>query len=293
MNDTLPTPLPAAARRPVRVLDVEARDGAALADAIEALYAARHDVVVLRSALDARVLAATGERLDNDAAAWSRPNERMPVEDVRLLGTDTPATPTFRDPRGATLEAYLDSASRHAGRAPAAFEAGFDAGAEIRRVLERCAGGRQVRLLQADDGRSFVPYTIRRLVEGTQIGLHHDYHYRLDLYRDLAPRLDTSTLVSFVATLRRPQSGGELFVYGATSDDPAVPRLPNGFSYDQPAVEAQYEHVRLDMNEGDLFLLAAGRCLHRVGRIVGPRARITMGGFLALDRARESVLYWS
>ena len=64
--------------------------------------------------------------------------------------------------------------------------------------------------------------------------------------RDLAPRLDTSTLVSFVATLRRPQSGGELFVYGATSDDPAVPRLPNGFSYDQPAVEAQYEHVRLE-----------------------------------------------
>lgn len=291
MTDTAPSTL--LERRPVRVLDVAAGDAGALADAIESIYAARHDVVVVRAAFDARVLAAAGERLDNDDAAWARPNVTMAIEDVRLLGTDTPATPTFRDPRGATLDAYLASAARHAGAASSPFEAGYDAGTEILRVLERCAGGRPVALLHADDGRAFVPYTIRRLVEGTQIGLHHDYHYRLDLYRDLAPRLDTGTLVSFVATLRRPQAGGELFVYGATSDDPAVPRLPNGFAYDLAAVEARYDHVRLDLHEGDLFLLAAGRCLHRVGRIGGARARITMGGFLALDRARENVLYWS
>ena len=47
------------------------------------------------------------------------------------------------------------------------------------------------------------------------------------------------------------------------------------------------------MDVGDLFLLASGRCLHRVGKISGPKARVTMGGFLALDKARERVLFWS
>jgi hypothetical protein len=32
----------------------------------------------------------------------------------------------------------------------------------------------------------FQPVTIRRLVEGKQIGIHHDFHYGLDLYRELS-----------------------------------------------------------------------------------------------------------
>ena len=109
----------------------------------------------------------------------------------------------------------------------------------------------------------------------------------------LALRLDTSTLVSFVATLCWPQSGGELPVLRRTSTTWRCRACPTAFSYDQPAVEAQYEHVRLDTRTGRLFLLqAAGRRLHRVGRIVGPRAYHD-GGFLMLDCARENVLYWS
>ena len=96
-----------------------------------------------------------------------------------------------------------------------------------------------------------------------------------------------------MATLRAPLAGGELFVYGATSDAADVPKQQNGFSYDLTAVEARYDCARFVMNPGDLFLLASGRCLHRVGRISGPQARITMGGFLALDKARERVLFWS
>jgi len=47
------------------------------------------------------------------------------------------------------------------------------------------------------------------------------------------------------------------------------------------------------MEVGDLFLLASGRCLHRVNRIGGPQSRVTMGGFLAMDKNRSRVLYWS
>ncbi len=282
-------------RRAVRSLDLEARDLSAVANGIEDIYGEALDVIVVRGAFSAATLAEAGDRLDADMGDpdWSRPNVKMPAEDLQLLGTDTPATPTYQAPRGASLDAYLTSAGAHASKVAAVFEPGFDAASEIRAVLGRFSGGRPVALPHASDGRPYVPFTIRRLVDGRQIGIHHDYHYRLELYRELAQQVDTGTLISYVTTLRAPRAGGELFVYGATSDAPDVPKLPNGFSYDLVAIEERYVRAQFKMNAGDLFILASGRCLHRVGRVEGPRARITMGGFLALDKARERVFFWS
>jgi hypothetical protein len=173
------------------------------------------------------------------------------------------------------------------------FQDDFDPLQHIQRALERFAGGRPVTVAQAPDGRAYVPFTVRRLVDGKQIRVHHDYHYPLPLYGDLAPRLDTRTLISYVVTLRRPESGGDLVVYGVTPTTPDAPKMPNGYSWDLAAIEQRYHSARFTLEPGDLFLLASGRCLHRVDRIAGPRARVTMGGFLALDKERRSVLYWS
>ena len=282
-------------RGSVRSLDVEASDHSAVANAIEDMYDEALDVIVVRGTFDPVALAEVGERLDADGSdpGWSRPNEKMPVEDVQLLGTDTPATPTFQAPRGASLDTYLSSAAAHASEAEAVFKPGFDAAREIRAVLSRFSGARPVESARARDGRAYAPFTIRRLADGRQIGVHHDYHYRLDLYRELAQQVDTRTLISYVATLRSARAGGELLVYSARSDATDLPKLANGYAYDLAAVEAQYDCARVATNPGDLFLLASGRCLHRVARIAGPQARITMGGFLALDRSRERVLFWS
>jgi len=259
------------------------------------LYNDKLDVIVIRRAFVPEPLAAVGAKLDRDDVnpGWARPNVKMPSDDIQLLGTDTPATPTFQDPRGASLDAYLDSAAKHHAEADAVFQPGFDATREFQHVLGRCAGGRSVDVAKNADGRAFAPYTIRRLVDGKQISIHHDYHYPLALYKDLAPQLDTTTLVSFVVTLGAPQAGGELFVYAAGPATPDVPKLPNGFQYDLDAIEKRYHFAKFEMDVGDLFLLASGRCLHRVGKISGPKARVTMGGFLALDKARERVLFWS
>jgi hypothetical protein len=288
-------PLAPALRRPVRWIDADAGDTARLSNAVEDIYREVFDLVVVRGAFDASVLSQAGERCDSEDSVlpWSRPNRSMPVEDVQVLGTDTPATPTYSAPRGTTLDAYLASAQSHAADARAAFGAQFDVAGAIRGVLGRFSGGRPVDLAAASDGRSYVPFTIRRLADGRQIGIHHDYHYGLDVYRELSQQVDTGTLVSYVATLREPRSGGELYVYGATSDAPDLPRLPNGFAYDLEAIEARYECARVATKSGDLFLLAAGRCLHRVGRVGGAHARVTMGGFLALDREHRRVLFWS
>jgi hypothetical protein len=281
-------------RRTVRHLDVDAADGVTVANCIEDMYADTLDVVIVRNIFSLDAFEAVGALLDTDAQdpGWARPNIKMPVEDIQVLGTNTPATPTYQDPRGATLDAYLLNAGMHK-LARTVFDEGFDATHEIQSVLSRFSGGRPVDVPVAADGRRYVPYTIRRLADGKQIGIHHDYHYRLDLYKELSLEVDTGTLVSYVAMLHAPETGGELFVYGATSDDLDVPKLPNGYSYDLTTIEDRYDIARFVVNAGDLFLLASGRCLHRVGRINGPRARITMGGFLALDKARTRVLFWS
>ena len=78
-----------------------------------------------------------------------------------------------------------------------------------------------------------------------------------------------------------------------TATTPDAPKMPNGFQYDLAAIEQRYHFARFTPEAGDLFLLASGRCLHRVDRIVGARARVTMGGFLALDKDRRRVLFWS
>jgi hypothetical protein len=57
-------------------------------------------------------------------------------------------------------------------------------------------------------------------------------------------------------------------------------------------VERTFDHRSFAVNAGDLFLLASGRCYHRVKPVAGA-SRVTMGGFLAFDAARERVLYWS
>jgi len=283
-----------AADRTIRSAEIAA-GGAPSGDPLAAMYEDRLDVLVARGAMPSAPLAAAGSTLDRDDAdpGWARPNERMPVEDIQLLGTDTPATPTYQAPRGASLDQYLDSAAKHRSGTAGVFAEGFDARSAVEGMLARYAGGRPVAVARAVDGREYVPFTIRRLRDGKQIGLHHDYHYPLPLYRELAPQLDTTTLVSWVVTLRKPVQGGDLAVYAVTPDTPDPPKMPNGFAWDLEAVEKRFDKARFTMDVGDAFLLASGRCLHRVTPIAGPVARVTLGGFLALDKARTSVLYWS
>src|SRR5581483_6083890 len=244
-----------ASRRTIRASEL--RNGTATGDLIADLYDDRLDVVVARDAMAAAPLSAAGESLDRDDRdpGWQRPNEKMPVEDIQLLGTDAPATPTYQAPRAVALDAYLESATKHRAETTRVFDAGFDPRVAVERMLATFAGGRRVEVARAADGRDYVPFTIRRLRDGKQIGLHHDYHYPLPLYTELAPRLDTTTLVSWVVTLRKPASGGDLALYAVTPDTPNPPKMPNGFSWDLEKVERDYDHATFTMAVGDAFLL--------------------------------------
>jgi hypothetical protein len=278
----------------VRFIDTNRKDEARLGGAITGIYNGDLDVVIVREAFSRDLVAGLAKTLDRPDASetWFRPNAVVPTEDIYILGTDTPATPTCKAPSGASLEAYLESASKHETSARNALGNAVDAETEIRSLLEKMSDGRNVELAVAADGRRYVPYTLRLLKEGKQISVHHDYHYPLGLYNDLSQRLDTRTLISFLLVLQRPDNGGALIVYGLNSDDPKQPMLPNG-RWDLQAIEERYDRARFDLLPGDFALLASGRRFHRVEPVAGPHARITLGGFLALDKAQQRVLFWS
>ena len=261
------------------------------ANTIEELYDARLDVLVERGAVSGAPLSAVASAIESgeQQPAWARPNAVMPPEDIQVLGTA--ATPTYSTPQGPTLDAYLQTADWY-DESPL-FGSAFDPTSAITAALARHGGGRPVEVLHATNGRRFAPFTVRRLGEGKGIGLHHDLHTSLAMFRDLAPQLDTSTLISYVVTLQGPESGGELCVYDVSPDTPNPPKLPNGYQWDLPAVESRFGSVRVKTGAGDLFLFASARCLHRVSPVEGPKARFTMGGFLALSKDRSRVLYWS
>lgn len=278
----------------VRYIETTRNEAGTLKSTITDLYDGMLDVAVVRKAFTPEVLLLAAKSMDRPEAAetWSRPNAVIPTEDIFILGTDTPATPTCKAPRGAALEAYLESASRHAGSARAAVGSDLDVEREVALLLQQLSGRRNIEVAATADGRRYVPYTVRLLKEGKQISVHHDYHYPLALYRDLAQQVDTTTLISFFLTLQRPDAGGALIVYGLNSDDPNQPQLPNGW-WDLPAIEKTYERMRFELFPGDFVLLASGRRFHRVEPVSGDRSRITLGGFLAFDKKRERILFWS
>ena len=272
-------------------IDAPAADMGVLSNAIEDMYDGTLDVAVVRNAWPDAQLAAVAAALDTESQdpGWKRPNAVMPPEDIQVLGTA--ATPTYSTPHGPSLDQYLEDANWY-DKTPI-FGQAFDPATAITRALARHSGGRPVEILNAPDHRRFAPFTVRRLTDGKGIGLHHDLHTSLAMFRDIAPLLDTTTLISYVFTLQGPTAGGDLCVYDCAPDTPNPPKLANGFSWDLPGVEARFGSVKVRTGPGDLFLFASARLLHRVSPVEGTQARFTMGGFLALDKSHERVLYWS
>lgn len=282
------TTLEAVERQKPHCVDATPTDSR-LQNAIEDLYERRLDVVVARGSWQEPQLSSVAASLDTGALdpGWNRPNAVMPPEDIQVLGTA--ATPTYSTPTGPTLDRYLEDANWY-DRAPL-FESSFDPSAAVAASLAQHSGGRPVELLQTPSGKSFSPFTVRRLTEGKGIGLHHDLHTSLEMFKEVAPGLDRRTLVSYVFTLQGPEAGGELCVYNCAPDEPNPPK--KGYMWDLAGVEQRFGSVRVQTATGDLFLFASARLLHRVAPVVGQRARFTLGGFLAMDAAGERVLFWS
>lgn len=275
--------------RTIRAVDVTPGDLAAHADAIAEIHRGTLDCVVLRRAFPEPLRAAILERLANGELPWLRPNSSGPQADIRVLGNA--ATPTFNTPGGPAYDRYFEDAAEYGALYDQllAQASGSDA---IEELLERISGGRPVRRLALPDGRKFAGCTIRSLPEGQRIIVHHDgRHFQLPVYKDVTPELDTTTCLSFVILLQAPDAGGQVIIHGLTDED-QVPRLAN-FMPDGEAIKARYRSHKVELDAGDVLVFSAGRFYHHVAPVEGATPRITLGGFMTLDKAHARVLYWN
>lgn len=274
---------------PLSMYEVQAAELAAQPEILADLFEARHTGVVVRGALPgAQALA---DRINDAGLAdlWASPNQGMPGGELKVIGEA--ATPTFSKMQGPSVEQYGDAARSHAATMARVFGE-LEPTDRINQLFSGLNGGRPAGPARFDGDLPWSPYTVRALGPGQQIYSHHDLHYWLAVYQRLPEALDRTSLLSWFITVQAPQGGGDLTVYGLWGSDPNPPMLPTRF-LDTQALEARFGKHAFDLRAGDLVVFDSGRHVHRVTPVTGDRPRLTLGGFMTLDRDRTRAAYWS
>ena len=277
---------------PIVFKTIEAAELGGAGEAIADIIAHRLSGIIVRDAFPAALRAEAVARLSDPALAdeWASPNAGMRGGEIRVIGDA--ATPTFTALRGPTAERYSENARRHAEHAHKVFGGEHDATAAVADVLSALFGGRPAAPPALGEGLTWEPFNVRALDPGEQIYTHHDDHYGLAVYGDMDAALDRDTLLSWFVTLEAPEGGGQLVVYGLWGSDPNPPVLPTRF-LDTAAIEQRFGREVCDLRSGDLVVFNAGKHVHRVTPVEGSHPRLTLGGFLTIDRERTRLAFWS
>ena len=177
----------------------------------------------------------------------------------------------------------------------ALFQGGPDYQRRIEDLLSRLGGGRPVEVPRGPDSSPYLASSIRQVDDGEI--LVHCENETIDFpgMRHLSTLIDRTTQLSYYLTLSVADRGGELMVYGLRFGEGAGRELDRMERLSTATVHflERFGCEVMDAGVGDLLIFDAGRHFHRVARPEGPRARRTMGGFLAASRDRSKIFYWS
>lgn len=260
---------------------------------LQRIYEGSLSCLVIKGAFPEDELSEASARLLSPNQRWSEPNKGMKGGEIKTIGAA--ATPTFSSFSGPDEVRYLESARALPALNGALFD-DLDPLEHLRDLFSELGGGASARpprfMRSGEDLGAWLPFNYRALDEGEQIYTHHDQHYRLPIYEGMPSTLDRSTALSWFVTLQRPESGGELILYGLWGSDPEPPMLPTRFM-DTEALEADYLRAQVPLERGDLVIFDSGRFVHRVTPVNGPRPRLTLGGFMTFSHDRSALAFWS
>ena len=112
------------------------------------------------------------------------------------------------------LDQYLDDAARFDAACARLFGEAPRPALRIADVMGRLSGHRPVSLPCASDGRPYCAATVRQLGEGDSLPFHYENEsFHAPALREIAPRLDRTTLMSFYVPMAHARDGGELRLY--------------------------------------------------------------------------------
>lgn len=254
-------------------------------DALHEMCAGRLGGLVIANVYDPTEMARVVERLEKGDARFPRTSfpERFKAH---FFGRCLDGA----DPK---LDEYLRDAALFREETLSVFEGSTPFERRMEEVFGALSGGRTVEVPRYEDGRAYTSATIRVLLEGGQIGTHcgNEASTR-PAYTHLNGLIDRGDQISFFLTLQHPVGGGRLIVYSLKWSDIDASRIVGGRSQVEDLLsDAQWMAVAT--HAGDLLIFDGGRYFHRVEKVVGPRIRYTIGGFMMFDRAGGSIYYWS
>ena len=193
------------------------------------------------------------------------------------------------------LRTYLDDAGRFRSAIAPLFASCGGLEACIESTIGALAGGLPVELPCGDDGRAYVPATIRVLVDGDSLPIHYENGTtRYASMKRLLPQVDTETIMSFYVPMALPAAGGvlEVFTTDCSGDGDRIIEELGGPERALPIL-TERGCVEVLPGVGDMLLFDGGRHYHRVTEVQGSRARWTLGGFYAYAKDHRRILYWS
>jgi hypothetical protein len=219
-----------------------------------------------------------------------------------IAGLPQATAPTFRGGlfgvplvlSGEDLNDYLAAAEHFRAAIEPLFASEGGLEARLRDILVRIAGGRSVEVARAQDGRAYLPASIRVLVAGDSLPIHYENGTtKYDSMRPLLPRIDQTTIMSFYLTVELAEEGGTL-QYFSTDCSGDGDRIIGDLGGPEKAraILSDRGHIDVSPAVGDLLVFDGGRNYHLVTE-VRRGTRWTLGGFFALTKEHDRVLYWS
>jgi hypothetical protein len=222
---------------------------------------------------------------------WTSPNQGMPGGELKTIGAA--ATPTFTAFTGPNLETYASSSQQHQSHESLIFGNHSPTPTQqLSQIFTELFQGKTTESPSLKDNLTWLPFNYRSLEPGVQIYSHHDQHYRLPIYEAMSDEWDRSNILSWFVTLQPAQHDGKLILYGLWGSDPNIPMLPTRF-IDTEALEKSYCKEIMNLSIGDLVIFDSGHHVHRVSPVKGSQSRITIGGFMTLNKKRDRLAFWS
>jgi hypothetical protein len=192
------------------------------------------------------------------------------------------------------LRDYLENAARFRTAIAPFFSYIGGLETRIESVLARISGGLPVEVAGTDDGREYLPASVRVLIEGDSLPIHYENGTtRGEGMKQLLPHIDTETIMSFYVPVALAEEGGvlEVFTTDCSGDGHRIIGDLGGPERAR-SILAERGYMEVLPAVGDMLVFDGGRHYHLVTEI-RRGARWTLGGFVAFAKDHRRVVYWS
>lgn len=183
---------------------------------------------------------------------------------------------------------------------------GVDLKDRVEAIFRKINGSRRVEVAKGYDKEGSYAFGSVRINLGGKgfIPVHCGNYFQQEFpsfYEHLKTEVQIKNQLSYFVTVNPAEKGGELSLFdlkweeGQKKEDTADDRgvsLPNKEFIDL-GPESPIKKQKVKPGAGDLLIFSGGPVWHKVELVEGNNSRITIGGFLALNKEKDTLKYWT